>query len=100
MNRREFIAGASALLLAPLTVEAQQPKVPRIGVLLTVDLERTRARLSEELRRLGYVEGRYVLADFRLVPAGQVDRQPIRLRAPSSTRSSVRHEPSLSTSNP
>jgi hypothetical protein len=53
MNRRRFIAGASAFLAAPLTVEAQQAKVPRLGLLLTVDLERTRTRLREELRRLG-----------------------------------------------
>lgn len=76
MNRRRFIAGASTFLVAPLTVEAQQAKLPRIGVLLTVDLERTRTRLREELRGLGYVEGQNVLVEFRLVPAGQADRLP------------------------
>jgi putative ABC transport system substrate-binding protein len=68
---------AAVLLLAvPLVVEAQQAQVPRIGVLLTVDLERTRTRVREELRGLGYVEGRNVLLEFRLVPAGQADRLP------------------------
>ena len=73
-NRRAFIAGASTLLAAPLTVQAQQTKVPRIGVLLTIDFERTQARLREELRGLGHVEGQNVHIEFRLVPAGQADR--------------------------
>jgi ABC-type uncharacterized transport system substrate-binding protein len=76
MNRRSFIAGASTLLAAPLTVEAQQAKTPRIGVLLTVDHERTQTQLREELRRLGYVESQNILFEFRLVPAGQADRLP------------------------
>jgi hypothetical protein len=74
MNRRSFIAGVSTLLAAPLTVEAQPAKIPRIGVLLTVDHERTRTQLREELRRLGYLEGQNVLFEFRLVPAGQGNR--------------------------
>ena len=76
MNRRRFIAGTITFLATPFTVAAQQAKVPRIGVLLTVDLERTRARLREELRGLGYVEGQNVLVEFRLVPAGQADQIP------------------------
>src|SRR5712664_3791181 len=39
MNRRSFIAGATALLTAPLAVEAQQAgKVFRIGVLSPIPL--------------------------------------------------------------
>jgi hypothetical protein len=70
LKRRRSIAGVSAFLAAPLIVEAQQAKVPRIGVLLTVDLERTRTRLREEVLRLGYVERQNILVDFRLVPPG------------------------------
>src|SRR5262245_57985785 len=76
MNRRAFIAGAGTLLVAPLTVEAQQGKARQIGALLTVDLERTQALLRDELRRLGYVEGQNVRFEFRLVPTRQADRLP------------------------
>ena len=76
MNRRRVIAGAITFLVASLPVAAQQAKLPRIGVLLIVDLERTRAQLREELRQLGYVEGQNLLIEFRWVPAGQVERLP------------------------
>jgi len=77
IDRRRLVAGASTILVAPfIPVAAQQAKVPRIGVLLIVDLERTRAQLREELRQLGYVEGQNVLIEFRLVPAGQAERLP------------------------
>jgi putative ABC transport system substrate-binding protein len=76
MKRRSFIARAITFLVAPLSVAAQQAKVPRIGVLLIVDLERTRAQLREELRQLGYVEGQNVHIEFRLVPPDQADRLP------------------------
>jgi putative ABC transport system substrate-binding protein len=76
MKRRRFIAGASTLFVASFTVTAQQAKVPRIGVLLTVDLERTQAQLREEFRQLGYVEGQNLAIEWRLVPADQADRLP------------------------
>ena len=68
------MAGAITLLVARLPVSAQEAKLPRIGVLLYVDLERTRAQLREELRQLGYVEGQSVLLEFRLVHTGQTER--------------------------
>jgi putative ABC transport system substrate-binding protein len=76
MNRRMVIAGAITLVVAPLPVAAQQARLPRIGVLLIVDLERTQAQLREELRQLGYVEGQNVTIEFRLVPAGQSELLP------------------------
>ena len=76
MNRRTFIVGASTLFVVARIVQAQQAKPPRIGVLLTVDLERTQTQLRQELRGLGYVEGQNVRFDFRLVPPGQGDRLP------------------------
>jgi putative ABC transport system substrate-binding protein len=76
MKRRSLITAAGIFLVAPLSVLAQQAKVPRIGVLLVVDLERTQAQLREELRQLGYVEGRNVDIEFRLVPPDRADRLP------------------------
>ena len=76
VGRRRFVGGAGALLFTRFAVAAQAAKVPRIGVLLSVDLERTQAQLREELRQLGYVEGQNVLIDFRLIPQDQIDRLP------------------------
>ena len=52
----------------PVTVDAQQAKIRRIGPLLTVDVERTQAQLREELRGLGYVEGQNVRIEFDRCP--------------------------------
>jgi putative ABC transport system substrate-binding protein len=70
MDRRAFLAGATALLLTiPLTVEAQQArKIPRIGVLVTgpppgehICVVALRRGLSD----LGYVEGRTHVLEIR-----------------------------------
>jgi putative ABC transport system substrate-binding protein len=62
------------LLAAPLPAEAQQAKVPRIGVLLLISApERFQGSFREGLRELGYVEGRNILVEYRYA-AGQVDR--------------------------
>lgn len=74
MDRRAFIAWASAFLVYPLSARAQQPKVARIGVLLIRDYESTQARLRKELRARGYVEGKNILVEYRTVPAGQAGR--------------------------
>ena len=67
------------LLVAPLAVEAQPAKVPRIGVLavesgIFVTPERALAEFREALRERGYVEGQNVLIDYRSVAAGQTER--------------------------
>jgi putative ABC transport system substrate-binding protein len=69
MNRRAFIATATAILAAPLAADAQQAaKVPRIGFLgnSTAALEANLVGpFREGLRDLGYVEGRNVLIEYR-----------------------------------
>jgi len=75
IDRRSFVAGATALLAAPLVGEAQQAKVPRIGaLLLSAPQERFHESFGEGLRELGYIEGQTVLVEYRSVTAGQADR--------------------------
>ena len=64
---------ASVILLAQSAPEAQQAKVPRIGVLLLADPELVRAWLREGLRDVGLIEGQNIHVDYRSA-AGQVDR--------------------------
>jgi putative ABC transport system substrate-binding protein len=88
MDRRTFISGISlGLLAAPRAVEAQQAKVPRIGVLSGES--RTHSPCLEALRRglseLGYVEGRtYILeprwADGRIEPFPSLAADLVRLK--------------------
>ena len=70
MNRRAFLAAvAGGVLVAPLTAEAQQAKVWRIGWL--GDGTRpsrewnTLTPLREGLRELGYIEGKNIIIDDR-----------------------------------
>jgi putative ABC transport system substrate-binding protein len=69
MRRRSVIAGLAALLVAPEHPAAQQPsgKIPRVGILTNGNDERTRAvdAFREQLRDLGYVEGRNIILEFR-----------------------------------
>ena len=69
MDRRAFLAGAAALLAAPLAAEAQQAgKVSRIGLLSTGTPAEGSARLEtflQGLRDLGYVEGRNIAIEPR-----------------------------------
>ncbi len=79
MNRRAFIATATAILAAPLAADAQQAaKVPRIGFLgnSTAALETNLVGpFREGLRDLGYVEGRNVLIEYRWAE-GKYERFP------------------------
>ncbi|HEV8472794.1 MAG TPA: ABC transporter substrate-binding protein [Methylomirabilota bacterium] len=62
MNRRAFIATATAILVAPLAAEAQPAgKMFRIGV-LGID---SRELLRQSLRDVGYVEGRNLAIEWR-----------------------------------
>ena len=69
MERRTFLAGTGAVLLAaPLAAEAQQAgKVPRIGFLSLslVPNRHLHEAFRQGLRDLGYVEGRNVVIEHR-----------------------------------
>jgi len=75
IDRRAFLAGTGAVLLAaPLAAEAQPAgKVPRIGILIpTAAPPASQPWLDafrEALRGLGYVEGQTVLFEVRWSPA-------------------------------
>jgi putative ABC transport system substrate-binding protein len=80
MDRRTFLAGAGAVLLAaPLAVEAQQPrKVYKIGY-LTSDLSSAsttpKGPFRQGLQDLGYVEGRDFIMEYRWAE-GHPERLP------------------------
>jgi putative ABC transport system substrate-binding protein len=76
MKRREFITllgGAAAMW--PHAARAQQPKLPRIGVLLTSDPEPFWRLFREGLRTNGYIESRNIQFEFR-----SAERKPDLLR--------------------
>jgi len=69
MNRRAFVTGLGAVLVAPLGAEAQQAgKVWRIGYLTPFSLRNAPPAVNafnEGLRDLGYIEGRNVVIERR-----------------------------------
>jgi putative ABC transport system substrate-binding protein len=78
MQRREFITllgGAAAGW--PLVARAQQTKVYRVGALLLgiADADSFRTELRDELRKLGYAEGRNIAFEFRSAEE-KLDRLP------------------------
>jgi len=76
MDRRAFLAGTGAVLLAaPLAAEAQQAgRVPRIGFLGTFAGPAFDA-FRQALRELGWVEGQNIAIDYRSA-GGRLDRLP------------------------
>ena len=74
MRRREFIA-ALGVAAWPLAVRAQRFDSPKVGVLLTVDLEPFWSEFRAGLRERGYVEGQNIVFEFR-----SADGKPERLR--------------------
>jgi putative ABC transport system substrate-binding protein len=63
VRRRQLLAATGALLVAPMLVHAQGATKPfRIGLLQT---ERSQTLLQQNLRELGYVEGRDVVYEAR-----------------------------------
>lgn len=78
-RRRRFLAGAAALLAAPVASFAQQQaKLVRIGVLVVPSASAFAARtdaLRSGLAALGYVEGRNALIEIRSAE-GKFDRLP------------------------
>jgi putative ABC transport system substrate-binding protein len=67
VDRRAFLAGAAALLAAPLAADAQQPrKVPRVGMVLSgsvADADPRVAALRQGLRERGYVDGQSIAVE-------------------------------------
>ena len=78
MKRREFIAGLGGAVAWPLVARAQQAGRPaRVGI-LTGGAEPANPvfeAFRQEMRRLGYVEGRTLIIEFRSA-AGANDRLP------------------------
>jgi putative ABC transport system substrate-binding protein len=77
MNRRDAVLTLLAFGTAPLVGEAQQAKVPRIGVLVAGNPDPGPFwRLFQEgLRGLGYIEGQNILFEFRSA-GGKVNLLP------------------------
>jgi putative ABC transport system substrate-binding protein len=78
MKRREFILLLGGAAVArPLSAQAQQSKMARIGALYigTADAESFKKELREGLRELGYVEGQNIAFEFRSAE-GKLDRLP------------------------
>src|SRR5262249_10235226 len=77
MDRRAFVAGALALLAAPLAAEAQPAeKVFRIGFLSQGQPpKRYMEALQQALRERGYTEGRNLVWEFRMTD-GSLDQLP------------------------
>ena len=80
MDRRAFLAGTGAVLLAaPLAADAQQAgKVPRIGFLRTTspsDRPHLLDAFRQGLRELGWVEGQNIVIGYRFAE-GRLDRLP------------------------
>ena len=80
MNRRTFLAGTGAMLLAtPLAAEGQQAgKVYRVGVLVQGDAAtpemRSQSAFVTTLKELGWIEGRNVaFEDRRAIAVEQLD---------------------------
>src|SRR5216117_968242 len=78
-TRRAFMAGALAVIAAPLAAQEKKAgRVYRIGVLESVSLSDNAANIDEfrkGLRDLGYVEGQNLLIEYRSAE-GRVGRYP------------------------
>ena len=68
MNRRELMLVLGGAMTAASALRAQQPKIPRVGILTAEESERVAKfdAFREGLRGLGYVEGRNIILEFRL----------------------------------
>jgi ABC-type uncharacterized transport system substrate-binding protein len=80
MNRRAFVTGLGAVLVAPLIAEAQQAdRVARVGVLSVGQVlpweEIAKSPLLTSLRSLGWIAGQNIVFEPRFAE-GQTDRLP------------------------
>jgi putative ABC transport system substrate-binding protein len=79
MRRREFIGAVGSAAVWPLTVGAQQPKLPIIGFLnprSKLRGEPVAAAFRQGLQEAGYEEGRNVVVEYRWAE-DQFDRLPL-----------------------
>ena len=77
MDRRAFLAGAAALLAAPLAAEAQPAgKIYRIGTIWTTPTPSAEGTLRQALRELGWIEGQNFVFERRY-SEGRNDRLPV-----------------------
>jgi putative tryptophan/tyrosine transport system substrate-binding protein len=74
MRRRAFLYGSVAMLAAPLVAEAEQAKLPRIGILATTPSVYSQV-LRQALGEHGWVENRTVEIDSRYTE-GKPERFP------------------------
>ena len=66
MRRRDFIAGIVGSAVAwSFAARAQQPKLPRIGVLIPANPEPFWNEFQQGLRERGYIEGQNIQFEFR-----------------------------------
>jgi putative tryptophan/tyrosine transport system substrate-binding protein len=66
LDRRVFLTGSLGLLVAPLRVEAQPPKAPRIGYLRVPSPQPSQFEAFREgLKALGYIEGQSIAIEQR-----------------------------------
>jgi len=80
IDRRTFISGITlSFLAAPLTAEAEQPRMPVIGFLSTLSPSSMAANVMNEFRQglteVGFVEGQNVTIEYRWAE-GHYDRLP------------------------
>jgi putative ABC transport system substrate-binding protein len=68
ITRRAFIAGAVAVMAAPLAAQEKQPREYRVGVLDAVAESENAANMTQlrkGLKDLGYAEGRNLVIEYR-----------------------------------
>src|ERR1051326_1863736 len=78
MRRRDFVAVATAVAVAPLAVPAQQKATPVIGLLHSLEANRTKPQIDafrEGLHEAGYIESSNIAIEYRWAD-GKYDRLP------------------------
>jgi ABC-type uncharacterized transport system substrate-binding protein len=75
IDRRAFLAGAAALLAAPLAAQAPPPKTARIGFLSLSSGATPTMDISPGLRELGWIEGQNLTIEYRWA-GGREDQLP------------------------
>ena len=65
MNRREFIMLLGGAAACPLAARAQQPKLPKIGILIPANPEPFWNEFQQGLREHDYIEGQTIQFEFR-----------------------------------